>query len=89
MQYSNPRQLRLLDFKLIKRKADNYDVKVTFQVVPGIVAGSGPKSLVVSLRLDGEDFEIVGHAVPSDERREQAAAQATDPAEPSGEFSGN
>ena len=37
----------------------------------------------------GEDFEIVGHALPGGERPEQAAAQATDPAEASGEFSGN
>ena len=46
--------------------------------------------MVVSLRLDGEDFEIVGHRdVSADERPEQAAAQPTDPAEASGEFSGN
>ncbi len=45
--------------------------------------------ITVFLTVDGEDFEIVGHEIPSGERPEQAAAQATDPAEPSGEFSGN
>ncbi len=67
-----------------------YKVIVGFDPIhPTLNKNAGGDELIVLLEIDGDEFEIVGHEVSADERPEQAAAQATDPAEPSGEFSGN
>ncbi len=68
-------------------EGDTYRIRALFYTREGAYQGFG--DIVVFLKIDGDEFEIVGHALPGDERPEQAAAQATDPAEPSGEFSGN
>ncbi len=75
MEYTAGRRFRLLDFNLIERKADNYLVKVTFQTAAGHNRHT-PYSLVISLRLDGDDFEIVGHESPGSVERKGTGRKA-------------
>ncbi len=53
---------RLLGFKVLARRGDAYEVRVTIdKSVTHPQGGGGAEQFILSLRLDGEDFEIVGY----------------------------
>ena len=53
-----------------------YKVRIVFTPQATISAMSGTADVVVFVTVDGDDFEIVGHALPGDEQAvEQAAAR--------------
>ncbi len=80
LPYNYGKHWRLLDFAVIGHGDDGYKVRVTFQrqltIWPyEVTARRG----TVTLRLDGEAFEIVGHEAWTDEGREQVAALPSQP----------
>ena len=52
-----------------------YEVRVVFAPVTGKSSTSGTVDVVVFVTIDGDDFEIIGHEVPSGEGHAQAAAR--------------
>lgn len=59
-EYIRPARFNLLDWKILGREAEDYLVEVMILRYPQRNR-TGANRLIVSLRFDGETFEIVGH----------------------------
>ncbi len=71
------RHFRFWDFKVMGRGSHGYDVRVIFESRTPAIWGMGAQRLIVSLRLEGDEFQIVGHrSLSAGEGREAAVDQA-------------